>query len=344
MSSLRYFVAAFVVIICFVFIIIFFLVKNMFNNDYIIDGIINGRYYSQKLLSLQNDDSLNQELFELFSTYNKEGYIFPIFFNNLPKTLINEKNIDHRKLIFINIVLPLIWKVQASVQQDRLALLFIISRILSNPISTDDFLKIKQLSKKYDIEVSNDNDDYSLVLEELLKRVDIIPISLVLAQAIKESGWGMSRFAIEGNALFAEWTWNKKIGILPAERGEEQKHFIRKFSSLLKSVESYYNNLNTHDAYKKFRELRANQRTRLSSEQFLLDSYTDGIIQHNYILNQLDDQLDPIPLIYSLLAYSGQDANYSTDLIQIVRNNNLTRYDTLKGFDDTLQSFYLKVK
>ena len=89
-------------------------------------------------------------------------------------------------------------------------------------------------------------------------RMDIIPVSLALAQAANESGWGTSRFALEGNALFGQWTWSKK-GIEPENQDPNQSHKILQFQILKASVRAYKNNLNTHNAYKEFREARAHQ-------------------------------------------------------------------------------------
>ena len=92
-------------------------------------------------------------------------------------------------------------------------------------------------------------------IDELKLRMDIIPTSIALAQAAKESGWGTSRFALEGNAIFGQWTWSG-TGIAPLMRDKSKSHKILKFPILRASVKAYKNNLNTHKSYKKFRELR----------------------------------------------------------------------------------------
>jgi Bax protein len=89
--------------------------------------------------------------------------------------------------------------------------------------------------------------------------MDIIPVSIALAQAANESGWGTSRFALEGNALFGQWTWSKK-GISPKNKDPDKTHKILQFQVLKASVRAYKNNLNTHNAYKEFREKRAQLR------------------------------------------------------------------------------------
>ena len=89
--------------------------------------------------------------------------------------------------------------------------------------------------------------------------MDIIPVSVALAQAANESGWGTSRFALEGNALFGQWTWSKK-GISPKNKDPNKSHKILQFQVLKASVRAYKNNLNTHNAYQEFREARAKLR------------------------------------------------------------------------------------
>ena len=96
-------------------------------------------------------------------------------------------------------------------------------------------------------------------LSKLKMRMDIIPVSIALAQAANESGWGTSRFALQGNALFGQWTWSKK-GISPKKQDKDKTHRVLQFQVLKASVRAYKNNLNTHNAYKEFREVRARLR------------------------------------------------------------------------------------
>ena len=102
--------------------------------------------------------------------------------------------------------------------------------------------------------------DYSTIdlklFRDLKQRINIIPVSLALAQAIVESGWGQSRFALEGNALYGQWTTNEQRGIIPEARDEDKNHAVLKFDSLQKSVQAYMLNTNTHPAYYSFRVVR----------------------------------------------------------------------------------------
>jgi Bax protein len=124
--------------------------------------------------------------------------------------------------------------------------------------------------------------------------MDIIPASLALAQAAKESGWGTSRFALEGNAIFGQWTWNGK-GIAPLDRDNDKKHKILKFPILRASVKAYQNNLNTHKSYLKFREKRSELREKNKIIAGLaltntLNNYAQTGSTYTKILNKIINQ------------------------------------------------------
>lgn len=99
-------------------------------------------------------------------------------------------------------------------------------------------------------------------LDLLLRRVDTVPVSLAMAQAAIESGWGTSRFALHGNAIFGQWTTAEGKGLVPSAREEGKTHKVRSFNRLSDSVSAYLLNLNTHPAYAEFREMRQEARRR----------------------------------------------------------------------------------
>ena len=146
-------------------------------------------------------------------------------------------------------------------------------------------------------------------LKELIARMDIIPTSLALAQAAKESGWGTSRFALEGNAIFGQWTWNGK-GIEPLLKDKSKSHKILRFPILRASVKAYKNNLNTHRGYKKFREKRKNLRDRNRKISGLdlaktLGNYAEAGSEYTKILAQIIVQnrlmdFEPVRLEHSI--------------------------------------------
>ena len=131
--------------------------------------------------------------------------------------------------------------------------------------------------------------------------MDIIPVSIALAQAANESGWGTSRFALEGNALFGQWTWSKK-GISPKNKDPNKSHKILQFQILKASVRAYKNNLNTHNAYREFREVRAQ-------------------------LRQENKQIIGLDLTQYLKAYAAIGEKYVAILDDIIERNSLTDFD-----------------
>ena len=124
--------------------------------------------------------------------------------------------------------------------------------------------------------------------------MDIIPTSIALAQAAKESGWGTSRFALEGNAIFGQWTWSGQ-GIAPLDRESNKNHKILKFPILRASVKAYQNNLNTHKSYLKFREKRSQLRNSNKNITGLsltstLKNYAQTGSEYTKILNRIITQ------------------------------------------------------
>lgn len=203
--------------------------------------------------------------------------------DHLPKKIVNIKNVEERKKLFIQIVLPLIVEENIKIRLDRKKLFSILNK---NNIST--------MEKKW---LDNKFKQYGVVNRDLVTlkiKMDEIPVSLTIAQAAKESGWGTSRFALEGNALFGQWTWNKE-GIKPTSAGSDTKHKIMKFKILQASVRAYQRNLNTHSSYRKFRKARAIQRDnngKLNSLKLskYLDKYAETGKKYTIILKKIIEQ------------------------------------------------------
>ena len=172
----------------------------------------------------------------------------PIYLSQLPKDLDRLKNTKTKKNTFIKIVMPLILDENNKILENRKKLFKILGKSTN---SMGEKRWLKRRFKEYEIKKGD--------ITELKVRMDIIPPSIAIAQAAIESGWGTSRFALEGNAMFGQWTWSKN-GIEPTEKSKNQDHKILKFSMLRSSVKAYKNNLNTHNGYKEFREKRAELR------------------------------------------------------------------------------------
>ena len=197
---------------------------------------------TQTVLSLFEDVEYD------LNTVRYQKTVKPIYFTQFPKDLDEIPSVRLKKETFIKIVLPLIVAENEKILDDRLRL----KKITSKRITTDSEKQwLRQKFLEYKVKKSN--------LEELKIRMDIIPASIALAQAAKESGWGTSRFALEGNAIFGQWTWNGQ-GIEPLLKDKSKNHKILRFPILRASVKAYKNNLNTHKGYVKFREKRKNLR------------------------------------------------------------------------------------
>ena len=167
-------------------------------------------------------------------TVRNEKLVKPIYFTQFPRDLDNLQSVQLKKETFIKIVLPLVVAENEKILDDREKLKTLIDKKFTTD-SEKQWLRQKLL--EYKVKKSD--------LNELLFRMDMIPVSIALAQAAKESGWGTSRFALEGNAIFGQWTWDGQ-GIAPLNRDSNKKHKILKFPILRASVKAYKNNLNTH--------------------------------------------------------------------------------------------------
>ena len=205
-----------------------------------------------------------------------------------------------KKNLFIQIILPLVLEENNIIKLNRKKLFNVLNK---NHNSNAEKKWLNEKFKQYGV-LNKD-------LSTLKVRMDIIPASLAIAQAAKETGWGTSRFALEGNALFGQWTWSGE-GIKPANADDDATHKVMKFKILKSSVRAYQRNLNTHSGYKEFRmaraELRDNGRT------------LDSLILANY-LNR----------------YAKTGKEYVKIIKQIIKQNNLTDFDDVKLLPSSIQ-------
>jgi len=117
------------------------------------------------------------------------------------------------------------------------------------------------------------------VIDQLLYRLDVIPAGLVPGRAAYESGYGTSRFAVEGNALFGQWTYNGK-GLVPEQQRKQLgDHQIASFDWPFDSVRGYFLNLSSHPAYGDFRRLRADRKAK--GEPLTSLALADGLIRYS---------------------------------------------------------------
>lgn len=140
------------------------------------------------------------------------------------------------------------------------------------------------------------------MFRRLLSRLDVIPPSLILAQAANESAWGTSRFALKGNNLFGQWCFSQGCGMVPQSRGEGKTHEVASFSSPYRSITGYIQNLNRHPSYQKVRDLR---RTARESGRFASGN----------------------TLAAGLISYSERGEEYISEIRSMISFNNLSVYD-----------------
>ena len=223
----------------------------------------------------------------------KKKLVKPVALTLLPQEIKMIKSTKKRKEFFIQIILPLVIQENNNIRLDRKALFNIINK------SNNTTLEKQWLEKKYKQYGISSRD-----LSVLKIRMDEIPVSLTIAQAAKETGWGTSRFAQEGNALFGQWTWSGE-GLKPKNAKKGQDHKVMKFNVLQASVRAYQRNLNTHSSYKDFRKVRAEFR----------DS---------------KKPLDSIELSKYLNKYAETGNQYVEVLQKIIQQNKLKDFDDAK--------------
>ena len=218
----------------------------------------------------------------------------------LPKEIKEIANVKKKKELFLEIILPLILEENAKIRVDRIKFFSILNKKYNSNRDK------KWLIEKLDQYGVKNND-----LSNLKIRMDEIPTSLALAQAAKETGWGTSRFAQEGNALFGQWTWSGE-GIKPSEAGKDTTHKVAKFKILKSSVRAYLRNLNTHPSYSEFRKERAIQRDN-------------------------DENLNSFLLANFLNKYAETGNEYVKIIKKIIKQNSLTDFDDVKILPTSLK-------
>ena len=246
-------------------------------------------------LNLKTETVLNlfKDVDYTLSEVRVEKLVKPIYFTQFPRDLETIQSTKLKKETFIQIVLPLVVAENERILEDREKL-----KVLSQKKFTTDLEKqwLRQKLLEYKVKKGD--------LKELMTRMDIIPTSIALAQAAKESGWGTSRFALEGNAIFGQWTWSGQ-GIAPLDRDSNKNHKILKFPILRASVKAYQNNLNTHKSYNSFRDKRLK-------------------------LREKNKKISGLELTDTLKNYAQTGSEYTKILNQIIKQNRLTDFEPVK--------------
>ena len=270
--------------------------KNLFEDVFVNDDLPNDtvRLNAATIEQLFKDTDYSLE------KVRETKIVKPVALSLLPEEMKMIASTKKRKTLFIQIILPLILEENNKIKLDRKKLFSILNK---NKNSKLEKRWINEKFKQYGV-LNND-------LSTLKVRMDYVPVSLAIAQAAKETGWGTSRFALEGNALFGQWTWSGE-GIKPAGADSDSKHKVMKFKILKSSVRAYQRNLNTHPSYKEFRMARAE-------------------------LRDNERSLDSLILVNYLDKYAETGKEYTKILKQIIKQNNLTDFDNVKLLPSSIQ-------
>ncbi len=227
---------------------------------------------------------------------NDQG-VPPVVVEKIPDNLADISETEQRKRIFFKIMLPLILMVNEEILDERKQLAALQHHFKTRgELDPEQYQQLKRLAARYRLEV--DDNELTSLLHLLSRRIDIIPVDLALAQAANESGWGGSRFTREANNLFGQWTFVPGRGVVPENRPEGETYEVKSFPTIYDSVRSYANNLNTHHAYREFRQMRAT-------------------------LRQKGKDPDGLTLAQGLLNYSTRGEEYVAEIQSMILFNNL---------------------
>jgi Bax protein len=250
----------------------------------------------------------------LINEYNRLGYTLAgtaqgdhavprVFLTQLPRDLPEIQSVQVRKSVFIRSLLPLVLRANEEILFERTQIQALRTRqAAGEPFTTVETAWLERLTAAYKLDPSD--------LGALLHRHDVVPVGLALAQGIEESGWGTSRFALDGNAVFGQWTFSKGAGIVPKERDDGARHEVKAFPSLAESVRHYVRNLNNHRAYREFRRERA-------------------------ALRAADRPIGSRVLAKTMTRYSQRGAKYVSSILGLIKTNKLDALDGARLGADT---------
>ena len=254
------------------------------------------------LVSIETVESARRRLPPLRSRVEGGELLVPNLAPDAVPRDLDAVSVGERKRLFVRMLLPHVLFQNEVIRRERALVRETLKALEAGRVPDGRRRRrLAALFRKYRFRRPDSAAD-AVRLRRLLRRVDEIPPSLALAQAAIESGWGLSRFAREGNNIFGHWKTRGEGGMVPAERPEGASYSLAVFSHLSEAVEKYFLNLNTHAAYRGFRDLRARMRKR-------------GLA------------LDPILLATALEDYSSRGREYVIDLVEVMRHNRMTDFD-----------------
>jgi len=258
-------------------------------------------------------NAMNELAYDIARVRAGEHDVPNVFLAALPTDLADVRIAAQRKDMFVAMILPLVLRENEEIAANRVRLLDISARMSEDvKLPADDRLWLAAMAERYDTEPAN--------VAELARRLDTIPPSLALAQAAEESGWGTSRFANEGNALFGQRTYSAADGMPPQSRGADEGTFrVRAYRDLGGAVRSYIHNLNTHAAYAQFRKERAKKRA-------------------------ADQSVTGHAMAETLTRYSERGTDYVKTLQSLMRANRLADFDKARLTDKGLGERFADAK
>jgi Bax protein len=211
------------------------------------------------------------------------------------------EHVDQRKQAFFEFMLPIVSDINGQILEDRDALERIDAQLeAGGEVGFLDSLWLESMADRYRLDMHEESP--RLTVKTLLRRVDVVPPSLALAQSAVESAWGRSRFARNGNNYFGIWCYWKDCGLVPGRREVGKRHEVRRFASPQESAQRYVRTLNTAPFYRRLRRIRAHMR-------------------------QTDQPLTGSALARGLEHYSERGEAYIADLLSVIRINELSRFD-----------------
>jgi Bax protein len=215
----------------------------------------------------------------------------------MPLPDFQHPEVDIKKQAFFEYLGPVIENINTEIRAERTWLLDLAQTAETNSLALLQTDQLYSMATDYDLD-PHEVDSHESLIEELLIRIDVIPKSLALVQAAKESGWGSSRFARNGYNLFGQHCFDEGCGFTPADRKAGRSHEVAEFDSVESAVRAYMHNLNTHYRYQHFRELRAQ-------------------------LRKQEEALTGVKLAQGLSAYSERGKAYIKEIIALIRHNEL---------------------
>lgn len=222
------------------------------------------------------------------------GIIWQAFFARVaPPDFTQHPAGPERKAAFFDYFAPIVDELNADILAQR-------ETVKQACAGEDPKAKLTSLAERYRVDAAELSDE--AFCTTMLRRVDVIPPSLALAQGANESAWGTSRFAQQGNNFFGQWCFKQGCGIVPDGRDAGQNHEVADFRSPSASVESYMLNINRHEAYLPLRQTRQS-------------------------LREAEKDITGLELTWGLDNYSERREEYGKELREMIRYNELTKFD-----------------